>query len=147
MTLAVTADTIIAGLNTAGTVTWLQFTLPVSIFNGRAVPVSVDYCLASVEEPSGAAWKMVWAPVCALEGTTSPVIAPGETKSFQWGVAAAVTGSGGPTWEAPVVNGTYRLSLATAALGTLTSNTFVVNLLITSTAAALDSARRLPHGR
>jgi hypothetical protein len=144
VTLAVTADTIIAGLNTGGTMTWLQFTLPVAIYNGRAVPVSVDYCLVSIEEPSGTEWQVVWAPVCALEGTTAPVIAPGETKTFQWPVAAAVAGSGGPMWRSQTLNGTYRLSLATDALGTLTSNTFTVNLLTTSTAAALDNSIQRP---
>src|ERR1035437_6880812 len=75
VTLAVTADTIIAGLNTAGTVTWLQFTLPVSIYNGRAVPVSVDYCLVSIEEPSGTEWQGGWGPGLALGGNTAPAIA------------------------------------------------------------------------
>ena len=144
MTVAVTADTIIAGLNIAGTVTWLQFTLPVAIHNGRTVPVSVDLCLASVEEPSGTDWRMVWAPLCVLEGTTPPTVAPGETKTFQWQVVAAVSGPGGPKWGSQTVNGAYRLSIATAALGALTSNTFAVNLLTTSTAAALDLPLRLP---
>jgi hypothetical protein len=144
VTVAVTADTIIAGLNTGGAVTWLQFTLPVAIHNERTVAMTVDYCLASVEEPSGTEWTMVWAPICAAEGTTALTIAPGETKAFQWPVVAAVSGPGGPKWGSQTLNGTYRLSLATAALGTLTSNTFTINLLTTSTAAALDNSIQRP---
>jgi hypothetical protein len=147
VTVAVTADTIIAGLNIGGTVTWLQFTLPVEIHNGRTVAMSVDYCLASVEEPSGTDWKTVWAPICAVEGTTANTIAPGETKTIPWQITAAVSGPGGPKWGSPTVNGTYRFSLATAALGTLTSNTFTVNLLTTSTAAGLDPIIGPPQGR
>ena len=144
MTLAVTVDTIIAGLNTGASATFLQLTIPVAIHNGQTVPVSVDFCLASLEEPSGTAWKTVWAPICFLEGNAPSTIAPGETKTFQWQVAAAISGPGNPTWGSPVVNGTYRLSLATAALGTLSSNTFSVNLLTTSTAAALDYSIQRP---
>ena len=142
VTVAVTADTIVAGLNIYGAVTWLQFTLPVEIHNGGTVAMTIDYCSVSVDEPSGTDWTKVWAPICTVDGTTGATantVAPGATKTIPWQIAAVVSGPGRPTWASPTVNGTYRFSLTTEALGTFTSNTFAISLLTTSTVASLDS--------
>ena len=145
VTVAVTADTIVAGLNIYGAVTWLQFTLPVEIHNGGTVAMSLDYCSVSVDEPSGTDWTKVWAPICAVEGTTANTVAPGETKVITWQVEAAVGGPGGPKWGSPTLSGTHRFSLATAAFGTLASNTFTISLLTTSTAAVFEHPVRFPR--
>ena len=91
VTLSVTSDTIVGGVAVGEPTSWFGFTVPVAIHNGKSVPVSIDYCLVSVDQPSGAGWSMVWAPICALEGSTSPTVAPGETKTFQWSVFGAAS--------------------------------------------------------
>lgn len=134
VTLSVMSDTLAAFVNTAATVSWLQFTIPVSIHNGRSEPMSIDFCLASVDEPSGTDWTMVWAPVCFLENRTASTIAPGETKTFQWPVAAAISGPGGPKWGGRTLDGTYRLSLTIGANEKLESNSFAISVLTLSAA-------------
>jgi hypothetical protein len=142
VTISVTSDTLVAFVNTGPNISWLQFTIPVAIHNGQSAPVTVDYCLASVDEPSGTDWTMVWAPVCALEGSTAPTIAPGETKTFQWPVTAAISGPGGPKWGGQTLDGTYRLSLTIGANEKLESNTFAISVLTTSAVSARDRSAR-----
>jgi hypothetical protein len=142
VTISVTSDTIVAGVRTGPDISWLQFTIPVSIHNGQSAPVSIDYCLASVNEPSGTDWTMVWAPVCSAIATTAPTIAPGETKTFQWSVAAAIRGPGGPKWGGTTLDGTYRLSLVIGANEKLESNSFVISVLTTSAVSARDRSTR-----
>ena len=65
-TVLVQTDTLLGALVPAGSVTWLQFTAPISVHNaGRASITWVD-CATTVEAPNGAAWETVWSPVCAL---------------------------------------------------------------------------------
>jgi hypothetical protein len=143
VTISVTSDTLAAFVNTGPNISWLQFTIPVSIHNGESAPMSIDFCLASVDEPSGTDWKLVWAPICALEGSAAPpTIAPGETKTFQWPVAAAISGPGGPKWGGRTLDGTYRLSVTIGANEKLESNTFAISVLTTSAVSARDRSTR-----
>jgi hypothetical protein len=137
------SDTLAAFVNTAATVSWLQFTIPVSIHNEQSVPMSIDFRLASVDEPSGTDWTMVWALVCFADGSgTLPTIAPGETKTFQWPVAAAISGPRGPKWGGRTLDGTYRSSLTIGANEKLESNTFAIIVLTTSAVSARDRSTR-----
>jgi hypothetical protein len=133
ITMSVTSDTLVAGVRPAGDVTWLQFTIPVSIHNGNSAPLTVDVCLASVEDPNG---TIVWAPICFLEGVTSPTIAPGATQTYQWSVMAAVSGPGNPKWGSQTIDGTYRLRLAIDADEAVLSNAFAVSVLTVSAASS-----------
>jgi hypothetical protein len=65
---------------------------------------------------------------------SASTIAPGETKTFQWPVAAASSGPGGPKWGGRTLDGTYRLSLTIGANEKLESNSFAISVLTLSAA-------------
>jgi hypothetical protein len=137
VSLSVTPDTIVAGERVASDVTWVQFTVPVSVYNGSSATLTFDVCLASVIAANGA---VAWAPICTTSTSALPTIAPGTTNTFQVPVMAAVNGPGGPKWGSQTVDGTYRLRLALGAEANYVSNQFAVSVLTTS-AAAVNSAR------
>ena len=95
-TVLVQTDALLGALVPAGSVTWLQFTAPISVHNvGRASITWVD-CATTVEAPNGAAWETVWSPVCALASPGGLEIPAGETREVAVRVDAAVAGPGGP---------------------------------------------------
>ncbi len=135
--ISVTSDTIVAGERPAGDVTWLQFTIPISIHNGQSGALTVDLCLASVIAANGAD---AWDPICAAGTLMLPTIAPGATSTFQLPVTAALSGPGNPKWGSQTVDGTYRVRLGLGAEALYVSNQFAISVLTTSAAAA-NSAR------
>jgi hypothetical protein len=138
VTVTVASDTVVALETVYGEVTLLRFTIPVAIHNGWTVPVSIDFCASSVDEPSGTKWRTVWAPVCAAEGSNPWIVEPGATGTFPWQVAAAVRGPAGPAWNSATVSGPHRFNLSIAAVGRRTSNTFAVSLVTTSASSTVD---------
>jgi hypothetical protein len=136
VTISVTSDTIAAFVSTGANISWLQFTIPVSIHNRQSAPLTVDFCLASVDEASGA---VVWEPVCAVDGSIAlPSVAPGATSTFQWSVVAAISGPGSPKWGSQTIGGAYRVRLVFDAEDAVLSNVFVISRLTTSAVAARD---------
>ena len=130
VTISVTSDTLVATVRQAGDVSWLEFTIPVSIHNGQTSGLPVNFCLASVLTASAGE---VWAPNCFLEGSsTLPMLAAGATQTFQWRVAAAISGPGDPKWGSRTVDGTYQLRLAMGAEAVFVSNEFAISVLTTS---------------
>ena len=133
VTISVTSDTIIAALNTSANVTWLEFTVPISIHNGGSTGMPIDFCMASVLAANG---SVAWSPICFVDGpSTLPMLASGETGRFQLRVNAAISGAGAPKWGSQTVNGTYRLRLALGAEAVFVSNPFAISELTTSVAA------------
>ena len=128
------ADTSIAAtIVHAGSVDWLQFTLSVTVDNRSAVVVAFNPCMSSIEGSDGMSWSLVWSPICAFTGVGDPQVAPGEMREFDFSVNAAVAGPGGPKWNSPRVDGTYRyqagvVALDGTALAVTPSNAFVVRI-------------------
>ena len=133
-TVLVQTDALLGALVPAGSVTWLQFTAPVSVHNaGRASITWVD-CATTVEAPNGAAWETVWSPVCALASPGGLEIPAGETREVAVRVDAAVAGPGGPVWGRQTIPGTYRFTAGLQYDGVggripmIASNTFTLTV-------------------
>jgi len=139
VTITVTSDTIAANVQQFGDVVWLQFTAPVSIHNSQKSAFSIDFCAVSVLEANGG---VAWAPICAVEAATIREIAPGATETFQFQVGAAISGPGGPKWESPTVDGSYRFRLAAGAEAVVVSNEFAISALTTSAVASREQTFR-----
>jgi len=131
-TVTVQQITVTATRLVAGTVTWVNFTVPAAIRNDGGTALTFYYCASSIEGRVGAEWSTVWSPICALGSARTVEIAPGETRSITVDVGAAVAGPGGPTWERDAVAGTYRLAVGLVTPGLngliprLTSNPFTL---------------------
>lgn len=131
--VTVDADTVQASRYVGPRVTWVNFKVPVSIRNNDVFAIDEPGCTTSIEYPAGAGWKMAWSPVCLLVGGVHDWIQPGETRTYEMFVSAAIEGPGAPEWSAPAIEGTYRLSaglvLAQGGGGLIPrvpSNTFVI---------------------
>ena len=126
------ADTSIAAtINHAGSVDWLQFTLRVTVDNRSSETVAFNRCLSSIERNDGMAWSRVWGPACFVTTSGDPEVSAGQQREFDLDVVAAVAGPGGPTWDSPTVDGTYRFQSGVyapdgAAVTATPSNAFVV---------------------
>jgi hypothetical protein len=108
-TVVVQREKLVATSVTAGSVTWLQFEVPIAIENAGRVALTFVGCATTIEARSGGGWDTIWAPIC-VTGTASPlVIAPGETRELTFTVVAATAGPGGPEWRAAGIGGSYRL--------------------------------------
>ena len=142
ISISVTSDTIVADVIASTNGNWLQFTIPVSIHNGTSAGLSVDFCLASILSANAG---VVYEPVCVVDGPSDwPVVAPGETKLFQWPVSAAISGTGAPKWGRPTIDGTYRLILAMGAEAAWASNEFAISV---SNLRAMQAYRATPGRR
>ena len=125
-------DTIVPALITAGTVTWLRFTVAVTVHNTGTAALAFDLCESAVEVQAGSGWGPAWSPICALVLGSGPVIPAGASRELTVDVKAAVQGPGYPDWRATTVDGTYRLLVALASSGArradlrVTSNAFIL---------------------
>jgi hypothetical protein len=106
--VVVQRDTLTSTTVTGGTMQWIHFTVPVAIHNTTQVPQTFDYCASSIETQVGGTWTRVWSPYCLMNFVPLVPILPGETRSVNVVVDAAIAGPGGPPWEGASVNGTYR---------------------------------------
>lgn len=108
--VSVPSDSIVGTIVHAGAVDWLQFPLTVAIENRGSVTVEYTVCLSSIEGYDGGNWSTVWSPACFVlaDGNGNAEVAPGETRAFDLAVVAAVAGPGGPAWNSPRIDGTYR---------------------------------------
>ena len=110
-TVIVNADTVQASTFTGPRVTWVNFKVPVSIRNDDVLAIEEPTCTTWIEWADASDWKTAYAPGCLLSGGLHTWIQPGETRSYEMSISAAVEGPGAPAWEAPSIAGTYRVSL------------------------------------
>jgi hypothetical protein len=132
-TVTVHADTVQSSTSVGTRVTWLTFRVPVSVRNDDIVAIEEVGCAMDVEWLDGTEWRRAWSPVCTLIGGVHRYIQPGETRSYEMVVSAALEGPGAPDWSSPSITGTYRMSAGltrTVRGGTviprIPSNSFVI---------------------
>lgn len=103
-------DPLTAELSAAGEVTWMRIEVPVTITNTGDRVLRFHPCLSfSVEVAADA--RTVWRPICFLIGGLGEDVQPGETRDWMVHVGAALSGPGGPDWDAESVEGTYRVRM------------------------------------
>lgn len=132
--VTVQAPTLAASVDSGGSVTWLDFTVPVNIHNAGSESFTFEICASRVEARSGATWSTAWSPICFLGSSSSNDVRPGETRAFTVRVVGALEGSGGPKWTARGTDGAYRFvaGLITPAgrgpIPLVTSNEFTLSV-------------------
>ena len=116
----------------AGSVTWIEFTVPVRIDNTGPAPLHFVMCASGLEVRARDQWNDVWSPVC-LAASASPVEIPaGESREFPVSVWASIQGSGSPSWRGTGTDGTYRFVAgvlragASGVIPTVASNAFTL---------------------
>ena len=112
-TVVVPADIIGVERHDNGTASWIDFSVPVMVTNHGLFPIDQPNCVYRIESLSGGEWKTTYFPACLLSSLagTDRQIGPGETREFKLSVFANVDGSGSPQWDAPAVDGTYRMAV------------------------------------
>jgi hypothetical protein len=134
VTVTVRAASVDPVVTTAGSVTWMQFTLPLRFENTGATSVSLEPCASYLESRSGTTWRSAWMPVCATGGASLRDILPGETRDADIQVAAALAGPGAPRWDAASLNVPLRYQAGYVAyrvsgsIPTVASNEFTLSL-------------------
>lgn len=115
----------------AGSVTWINFTVPLRIHNAGSTVLNFDACASRIEARSGNDWNSAWSPICVAMGNSQSAIPAGEAREFSVTVVAATQGPGGPMWRASTVAGSYRFVAGviptdgvTRIIPTVASNTF-----------------------
>jgi hypothetical protein len=131
-TLRVRSADIQAAQVVEGAVTWIRFTVPLTVQNLGATDLRIIDCAAAVDALVSARWNRVWSPICAA--ASGPILPAGATRDFDLLVSAAIAGPGSPMWSgAPDAN--YRVSLGVWSAGVdgelprLFSNRFVLREL------------------
>ena len=113
----------------AGAVTWIHFTVPLTVENHGATDFRSVSCAAAVDVLVNARWTRAWSPVCAA--ASGDIIPAGATRNLDIAVGAAVSGPGAPTWSGSP-GAQYRVSLGVLTdrvdgeLPRLTSNSFTI---------------------
>src|SRR5262245_14974588 len=107
-TVTVEATTLTASVIAGSNVTWLDFSVPLTIRNTGSVPITFAFCASRVEARSGDTWRTVWTPTCALASASINDIPPGESRTFNARVVGAVEGLGGPKWSSGDIEGAHR---------------------------------------
>jgi hypothetical protein len=131
-TVTVPAQSLAVTTVPAGSVTWIEFTVPLRIDNTGSGPLTFEFCASRVEARAGDAWAAAWTPVCVADGAAPVVVPAGERREFTVSVRAAVQGPGGPAWVPGTTAGSYRFAaglVAAGASGTIPvvpSNTFTL---------------------
>jgi hypothetical protein len=97
-----------ATVTSGASVTWLQFTVPLTIRNAGSEAFTFYMCASRVEVRSGDTWSAAWAPICTAGSSSPNDILPGESRTFSVLVMAAMEGPGGPDWTASGIDGSYR---------------------------------------
>ena len=115
-----------------GAVTWLRFTVPLTVQNLGDADLRIVDCAAAVDVLVNARWNRAWSPICAA--ASGAIIPPGATRDLELSVSAAVAGPGSPAWSgSPDAN--YRVSLGVwsnridGELSRLISNSFILREL------------------
>ena len=121
-----------AEISSAGGVTWARFQIPATITNAGQTPLRFHGCGGFSVEEAALDARTVWSPLCILISGGAIEVQPGETRHWIVQVSAAISGPGGPTWNAGSVEGTYRLRLYFHEAGgrseTRVSNPFVLDV-------------------
>src|SRR5687768_5644194 len=93
-------ETLTAETYAAGAVTWADFQIPVTITNTGRTGMRFHGCGSFSVEDAAPDGQTVWRPVCALTNGVNDVVQPGETLEWIVPVSAALSGPGGPEWDA-----------------------------------------------
>lgn len=132
-TVTIRATRVDAVVTVAGSVTWVQFTLPLRFENTGGTPVSLEPCASYLESRSAATWSTAWSPICSASGESLKNIPPGQSRDTQIEVIAALAGPGAPRWEADGLGGLLRYQAGYAFQGlrgripTVASNEFTLH--------------------
>jgi hypothetical protein len=108
--VTVQRDTLVASMVMAGTVRWMNVTVPLSIYNAGTERLTFEYCASGIEGRVAGDWQRAWGPICAVASGSPAEILPGETRELTVTVTAAVEGPGGPEWQLERIDGMYRFA-------------------------------------
>ena len=108
-TVTVQRESVPVAMISAGSVTRIEFTIPVSIHNAGPKPLTYVLCASGLELRAGIEWSRVWTPICSAETDTPLAIPAGGRREFALSVSASMQGPGGPEWGGDGISGTYRL--------------------------------------
>jgi hypothetical protein len=116
----------------AGSVTWIEFTVPLRIDNTGSAPLTFELCASRVEARAADAWAAAWTPICLADRAAPLVIPAGERRELTVSVRAAAQGAGGPPWVPVTTAGSYRFAAGLVPAGAngnipvVPSNTFTL---------------------
>jgi hypothetical protein len=131
-TLRVRSADLQAAQVTEGTVTWIRFTVPLTVQNLGVTDLRFIDCSAAVDALVSARWTRVWSPICAA--ASGALLPAGATRDFDLVVSAAIAGPGTPAWSG-VPDANYRVSFGVWSAGVdgklprLYSNSFALREL------------------
>ena len=131
-TVTVPSQSLVVTTNPAGSVSWIQFTIPVRVDNTGSSALTFVVCASRVETSVSGAWAVAWTPICLADQATPVVVPAGERREFTVSVGAAVQGPGRPEWVPGTIAGTYRFAAglvpagASGAVPMVASNTFTL---------------------
>ena len=125
-------DTLVATMMSNERMTWMEFTIPITIHNEGPAAVRLFSCGSGIEAETADSWQRIYTPICALELVVPEEIAPGQTREFDMPVHAGLAGPAAPRWEAGSIDGNYRVAIALLPVGAegviplVTSNPFAL---------------------
>jgi hypothetical protein len=131
-TVTVPAQSLAVTTVAAGSVTWIEFTVPLRIDNGGSSPLTFQLCASRVEAQASDAWAAAWTPVCVADGAAPVVVPAGNRRDVTVSVRAAIQGPGGPAWVPGSTAGSYRFAAgllgvgASGAIPVVASNAFTL---------------------
>lgn len=108
-TVAVNGTTFAVTRYVGPRVTWISFSLPVTITNNGRKDINYPHCSFAVMLGEESSFE-VFRPVCIAMSSTT-VIPAGESLQLTLPVTAAIEGPGGPEWALHEVNGLFRLTV------------------------------------
>lgn len=132
VTVTVRAASVNAVVTTAGSATWVRFTLPIRVENTGATLIKFSPCASYLESRAGETWGSAWSPVCASVPDSRNEIAPGASLDAEITVAAALAGPGSPQWDSLSLDVPLRYQAGYLAAGvsgripTVASNEFTL---------------------
>lgn len=123
-----------AQVSQTGSITWVAFALSVRFENLGETQVIFVPCASFLESLSGSGWRAAWRPIClAVDGSSLHHIPPGDKRTVEIQVTAALAGPGGPKWEGAGLDerlryrAGYSFPGATGGMQTVPSNEFRIN--------------------
>ena len=107
-TMVVERDTLVASVRSEGPITWMEFTVPLTISNDGPTRVSFSTCDAAIAMLADHGYLIVWEAGCSFTFDGFTTIEPGETRSIAVPVVASLEGPLGPEWRGRSLEGDYR---------------------------------------
>ncbi len=130
--ISVNSDTLVASRVANATSTIIRLSVPVTITNNGAMALTYFECASQLEKKTENGWVNAWTAICALAGDHSGNIQPGETRTFELDIVAALDGSFNPRWTADTLTAPFRVRTLlldngrNAELPSSASNEFIV---------------------